>query len=290
MTTADAYLDPTRKHDFVMLFDVKDGNPNGDPDAGGTPRVDPETGEGLVTDVALKRKIRNVVSLVKEGVPGYDIYVEAGVSLNSQHERAYTELDLDPKDNASVGRAQQWMCQTFFDVRTFGAVMSTGTKKAGRVQGPVQLTFARSVAPVFTQEHGITRVTQTRTADIEGGQTTEMGSKHTVPYGLYRAHGHFSAPLAAKTGVTSDDLATLWRAITLMFEHDRASTRGEMALRRLYVFTHGDAFGTVPAHSLFDLVTVVPNTHGPARNHQDFTIKIEEDGVPDGVTLTRIVE
>jgi CRISPR-associated protein Csd2 len=284
-----AHLDPTHKHDFVFLFDVRDGNPNGDPDAGGMPRTDPETGHGLVTDVAIKRKIRNTVALLNEGVPGYDIYVEAGVALNDQHERAYAELNLDAKDRRkSEAAAQQWMCQTFYDVRMFGAVMSTGTKPCGRVQGPVQLTFSRSIDTVLAQEHGITRVTQTRKADIDKGETTEMGNKHLIPYGLYLGYGHFSAPLAGRTGVTGEDLAIFWRAMTMMFEHDRAATRGEMALRGLYVFSHDDPFGRAPAHKLFDRVRVSPVGSIP-RSFSDYTVTIADD-VPDGVALTRLAE
>ncbi|WP_019632228.1 type I-C CRISPR-associated protein Cas7/Csd2 [Actinomadura atramentaria] len=288
MTTAP-HLDPTRKQDFVLVFDVRDGNPNGDPDAGGLPRTDPETGEGLVSDVAVKRKIRNMIALLKEGEPGYDIYVEAGVSLNSQHERAYTALGLDAKKKDSVEAAQRWMCETFFDVRMFGAVMSTGTQRAGRVQGPLQLTFARTVDPVFPVEHGITRVTQTKTEHIDKGETTEMGNKRMIPYGLYVGYGHFSAPLARKTGVTSGDLAALWRAMELMFEHDRASSRGEMALRGLHVFTHGDAFGNAPAHRLFDLLSITSQVGGPARDFTDYTVKLDDSGLPDGVTYTPVV-
>ncbi|MER6950451.1 type I-C CRISPR-associated protein Cas7/Csd2 [Nonomuraea sp. NPDC000554] len=282
------HLDPARKHDFVFLFDVRDGNPNGDPDAGGMPRTDPETGDGLVTDVAIKRKIRNMVSLLNEGVASYDIYVEAGVALNAQHERAYAALDLDPKQRRkSELEAQQWMCQTFYDVRMFGAVMSTGTKPCGRVQGPMQLTFSRSVDAVLPQEHGITRVTQTRQDDIDKGESTEMGNKHMIPYALYLGYGHFSAPLARRTGVTSQDLETFWRAMSLMFEHDRASTRGEMALRRLYVFSHDDQFGRAPAHQLFEGVEVNPSKPIP-RSFADYTVSVRDD-LPDGVTLTSVV-
>ncbi|WP_245966399.1 type I-C CRISPR-associated protein Cas7/Csd2 [Sphaerisporangium album] len=266
-----AHLDPARKHDFVYLFDVRDGNPNGDPDAGGMPRTDPETGQGLVTDVAIKRKIRNTVALLQEGVAGYDIYVEAGVALNAQHERAYAALNLDPKQRRkSEAEAQQWMCQTFYDVRMFGAVMSTGTKPCGRVQGPMQLTFSRSIHSVLPQEHGITRVTQTRQDDIDKGESTEMGNKHMIPYGLYLGYGHFSAPLARRTGVDGQDLDTFWRALTLMFEHDRASTRGEMALRGLYVFSHDDSFGRAPAHTLFDRIQVSTDKTAP-RSFSDYT-------------------
>ncbi|GAA4895736.1 type I-C CRISPR-associated protein Cas7/Csd2 [Streptomonospora salina] len=296
--TTPAHLDPARKHDFVFLFDVCDGNPNGDPDAGGAPRTDPDTGHGLVTDVAIKRKIRNTIALLKDGEPGYDIYVEAGVSLNSQHERAYTALGLqgdktDKKQTAgNQPRARDWMCETFFDVRMFGAVMSTGDKPAGRVQGPLQLTFSRSLHRVLDQEHGITRITQTRTADTEQGETTEMGAKHTVPYGLYRGFGHFSAPLAGRTGVTSADLEAFWRAMTMMFEHDRAASRGEMALRGLYVFTHDDAFGKAPAHTLFDRLNVTwtdPEHGGPIRSFGNYKVAVDEAGLPDGTSLTTLV-
>jgi len=284
------HLDPTRKHDFAFLFDVRDGNPNGDPDAGGMPRTDPETGQGLVTDVAIKRKIRNMVALMQEGTAGYDIYVESGVALNAQHERAYAALNLDPKQRRkSEAEAQQWMCQTFFDVRMFGAVMTTGNKPCGRVQGPVQLTFSRSISPVLPQEHGITRITQTRQDDIDKGESTEMGNKHLVPYGLYLGYGHFSAPLARRTGVQSQDLEVFWRAMTLMFDHDRAASRGEMALRGLYIFSHDNAFGRAPAHQLFERIQVQekPGVLAP-RSFGDYTVSIS-DNLPDGVTLTRMV-
>ncbi|MEU8252180.1 type I-C CRISPR-associated protein Cas7/Csd2 [Nonomuraea sp. NPDC048916] len=285
-----AHLDPARKHDFAFLFDVRDGNPNGDPDSGGMPRTDPETGQGLVTDVAIKRKIRNVVALLQEGAAGYDIYVESGVALNAQHERAYAALDLDPKQRRkSEAEAQQWMCQTFFDVRMFGAVMSTGTKPCGRVQGPMQLTFSRSISPVLPQEHGITRITQTRQDDIDKGESTEMGNKHAIPYGLYLGYGHFSAPLARRTGVQSQDLEIFWRALTLMFDHDRAASRGEMALRGLYVFSHDDAFGRAPAHQLLERVQAKPNPDVIApRSFIDYTVSIGND-LPEGVVLAHLV-
>ena len=294
-TATAAHLDPARRHDFVFHFDVRDGNPNGDPDAGGMPRTDPETGQGLVTDVAIKRKLRNMVALLGEGTPGYDIYVEAGVALNAQHKRAYATLGLKPGEGkakpapADQAAAQRWMCETFYDVRMFGAVMSTGNAPCGRVQGPLQVTFSRSVSPVLSQEHGLTRVTQTREEDIAKGETTEMGAKHAVPYGLYVGYGHFSAPLAARTGVTGEDLATLWRAFTLMLEHDRASTRGEMALRGLYVFTHADKFGSAPAQALFDRVTVTSVGQQPPRGYADYQVSLPDGSdLPDGVTLTRV--
>jgi len=288
-----AHLDPTRKHDFVFLFDVRDGNPNGDPDAGGMPRTDPETGQGLVTDVAIKRKIRNTIALLCHGQEGYDIYVEAGVSLNSQHERAYEALDLDAdkkQRRVSEPQAQKWMCQHFFDVRMFGAVMTTGKMPAGRVQGPLQLTFSRSIGTVLPQPHGITRITQTREEDVEKGESTEMGTKHTLPYGLFRGHGHFSAPLGGRTGVTTTDLEMFWWAMTLMFEHDRASTRGEMALRGLYVFSHDDAFGKAPAHELLERVEVTGLDQGaPARSFDGYKVQVHDEHLPQGVTLTRVV-
>ncbi|MBB5911264.1 CRISPR-associated protein Csd2 [Nocardia transvalensis] len=295
-TTATVHTDPARKHDFVFLFDITDGNPNGDPDAAGTPRTDPETMQGLVTDVAIKRKIRNMVSLLGEGKPGTDIYVQAGISLNSQHERAYSALGLtEGKDSVPIAR--RWMCETFYDVRMFGAVMSTGkgengkdAKTAGRVQGPLQLGFSRSIHPVLTQEHGITRVTRTREADTK---ETEMGSKHTIPYGLYRGIGHYSAPLAARTGVTSDDLTLLWRSFTLMFEHDRASARTEMTLRGLHIFTHPDPYGTIPAHKLTDTITITPDAAqqptAPIRAFTDYTITVNHVAIPDDITLTTLI-
>jgi CRISPR-associated protein Csd2 len=297
-TALAAHLDPGRKQDFVFHFDVRDGNPNGDPDAGGMPRTDPETQQGLVSDVAIKRKIRNMIALLGEGKPGYDIYVEAGVALNAQHRRAYATLGLKESDGKPKGyrpaaadqaSAQRWMCETFYDIRMFGAVMSTGIAPCGRVQGPLQVSFSRSVDPVLSQEHGITRVTQTREDDIAKGETTEMGSKHAIPYGLYAGCGHFSAPLASRTGVSSADLEILWRAFTLMFEHDRASTRGEVTLRGLYVFSHADRFGSAPAQSLFDRIKVTPVGQRPPRGYADYEISLPgNDELPPGVTLATL--
>lgn len=288
------HLDPGRKQDFVFLFDVRDGNPNGDPDAGGMPRVDPETQQGLVTDVAIKRKLRNMVALLGEGKPGYDIYVEAGVALNAQHRRAYAELGLREKDSkhspppADQEKARLWMCKTFFDVRMFGAVMSTGNALCGRVQGPLQVTFSRSVDPVLSQEHGLTRITQTRETDIEKGETTEMGAKHAIPYGLYQGFGHFSAPLATRTGVSGTDLEMLWRAFSLMFEHDRSASRGEVTLRGLYVFSHADRFGSVPVQDLFSRIAIKA-TGQPPRSFADYRVEVPAEGdLPDRITLTRV--
>ncbi|MEV8021825.1 type I-C CRISPR-associated protein Cas7/Csd2 [Streptomyces sp. NPDC086554] len=297
MTTTAAHLDPARKHDFVFLLDVRDGNPNGDPDNGGAPRTDPVTGQGLITDVALKRKIRSTIALTRQGKPGYDIYVENGVALNAQHERAYDEGGVTGEADA-----RDWMCSTFYDVRMFGAVMTTGKneRKAGRVRGPMQLTFCRSVDPVTPFEIGITRVTPTRIEDVEAfknptptnrGKETEMGSKSIVPYALYRGSGYFSAPLAAKAGVTSDDLAAFWQAFTIMLDHDRASARGEMTLRGLWVFSHDDAFGRAPAHTLLDLVQVKQLGDPSARSYADYAdgVTIDQAAIPERVTLTRLV-
>ncbi|QKW53551.1 type I-C CRISPR-associated protein Cas7/Csd2 [Streptomyces buecherae] len=284
------HLDPHRKIDFTFLIEARDSNPNGDPDAGGMPRTDPVSGQGLITDVALKRKIRNTVSLLNEEdkQPGYDIYVEAGVALNAQHERAYAADALG--SDASQLDAQQWMCATFFDVRMFGAVMTTGKKgrQAGRVRGPLQLTFSRSVDPITPLEYGITRVTPTKQEDVDNGKVTEMGTKHIVPYGLYLGEGHFSAPLAARTGVTSKDLEMFWRAFTLMFDHDRAAARGELNLRGLYVFAHDDKYGNAPARQLLDRVTVKGPGDATARSYSDYQVEVSEDDLPSDVTLVRL--
>ncbi|MDX3797051.1 type I-C CRISPR-associated protein Cas7/Csd2 [Streptomyces acidiscabies] len=285
------HLDPARKTDFVFLIEARDSNPNGDPDAGGMPRTDPVSGQGLITDDAIKRKIRDTVALLNEDEkkPGYDIYVEAGVALNSQHERAYAPDALGEK--ASQFDAQQWMCRTFFDIRMFGAVMTTGKKdrQAGRVRGPLQLTFSRSVDPITPLEYGITRVTPTKQEDVDSGKATEMGSKHIVPYGLYRGEGHFSAPLATRAHVTTDDLAMFWRAFTLMFDHDRAAARGELNLRGLYVFTHDDKYGATPARQLLDRVTVKGPGDATARAFTDYQVDVDGADLPEGVTLTTLV-
>ncbi|GAA2708970.1 type I-C CRISPR-associated protein Cas7/Csd2 [Micromonospora olivasterospora] len=281
-----AHLDPTRRHDAVLLFDVSDGNPNGDPDAGNQPRTDDETGQGLITDVAIKRKIRDTVSLLRGDNPHYGIFVEAGFALNTRIEQA---LKANP---GKADEAQRWMCEHYFDIRMFGGVLSTGKDGgAGQVRGPLQLTFARSIDPILPTDHTITRVTQTRQEDIDKGERTEIGSKWTVPYGLYRAHAFYSAPRATKTGVTSDDLAALWQAITVMFDHDRAATRGEMKLCGLYVFSHPDAFGVAPSAALTQRITLKrKNDDKAARAHTDYTRTIDESGLPDGVELTKLVD
>ena len=288
------------RYDFVLLFDVKDGNPNGDPDAGNLPRVDAETGKGLVTDVSLKRKVRNYVGLVKEEQPPYEIYVKEKAILNQQHERAYIAIGAEDllkgdskkrKGGDKVNEARDWMCQNFFDVRTFGAVMSTGVN-CGQVRGPVQLTFARSVDPIFAQEHSITRMAVATEAEAEKqeGDNRTMGRKHTVPYGLYVAHGFVSAPLAGQTGFSEDDLELLWQALENMFEHDRSAARGEMATRRLYVFKHDSKLGNAHAHELFERITVAkkPGVQVP-RTFSDYDVQVNDADLPQGVELIRRV-
>lgn len=269
------------RYDFILLFEVKDGNPNGDPDAGNLPRLDAETGHGLVTDVCLKRKVRNFVGVTHGDAPPYEIYVKEKAILNQQHERAYKALNIDlsadegkRKGGDKVDEARRWMCQNFFDIRTFGAVMSTGVN-CGQVRGPVQLTFARSISPIVASEHSITRMAVATEAEAEkqGGDNRTMGRKHTVPYGLYRAHGFISAHLAQQTGFSGDDLELLWQALSQMFEHDRSAARGEMATRGLYVFKHENALGKAPAHRLFELIQVKQNDPSrPPRSFSDYTV------------------
>ena len=320
------------RYDFVLVFDVKDGNPNGDPDAGNMPRLDAESGHGLVTDVSLKRKVRNFVGLVKEqderapvdGEKRFEIYVREKAILNHQHQRAYSALNLDatPEEQApeateniatdakkkkpakdkrkgsadDVSQARQWMCQNFFDVRTFGAVMSTGTN-CGQVRGPVQLTFARSVEPIVALEHSITRMAVTNEKDqAEDGDNRTMGRKHTVPYGVYVAHGFVSSFLAKQTGFGEDDLELVFQALSQMFEHDRSAARGEMSTRGLYVFKHDSELGNAPAHALFDRLQVTPKEPGAvARSFDAYSVAFDGQSLAvgqslqpaPGVTLTR---
>lgn len=285
------------RYDFVYLFDVADGNPNGDPDAGNLPRVDPETGQGLVTDVCLKRKIRNYVELSKGGESPYHIYIKEKAILNQTHEAAYKALNIDADAKGSrkgsgdqVAQARQWMCQNFYDVRSFGAVMSTGIN-CGQVRGPVQLNFARSVSRVLSQEHAITRmaVATEKEAEKQGGDNRTMGRKFTVPYGLYRCHGYVSAKLAQQTGFGDEDLELLLEALENMFDHDRSAARGEMRAQALYVFKHDSELGNAPAHKLFELVKVVEKI-APPRSIDDYDISVKESAIPDGVTLIRRIE
>lgn len=288
------------RYEFVYLFDVANGNPNGDPDAGNLPRLDPETNRGLVTDVALKRKIRNFVALEKQDVPGYDIYMREKAILNQQHQKAWEALDISPdakdaykklpKDEAKAREITAWMCGNFFDVRTFGAVMTTGVN-AGQVRGPVQVAFASSIEPVLPLEISITRmaVTTEKEAEAQSGDNRTMGRKHILPYGLYRAHGFVSAKLAERTGFSDEDLQLLWRALSNMFEHDRSAARGEMAARKLIVFEHDHAMGDAPAHVLFDTVKVErakPEEDGPARSFDDYRVSVNAEALPQGVSVT----
>lgn len=287
------HLDRTRRHDAVLLFDVIDGNPNGDPDAGNQPRTDIETGSGLVTDVCLKRKIRDQIPLLHPNEPRYKIFVEADIALNANIKRAFegTGTPLTKKTSPQQrGDVQQWLCNEFFDIRMFGGVVGTGDGNAGRIRGPLQLTFSRSVNPVLTQAHSITRVTQTTEKDIESGESTEMGSKWTVHYGLYRAYIHYSASRGVQTGVTEEDLKTLWKTLENLFEHDRASGRGEMDVKGLYVFSHDDAYGRARASQLFSRVNVslLDGVSAP-RSIDDYKVEVADDALPNGITLTSVV-
>lgn len=285
------------RYDFVVLFDVENGNPNGDPDAGNMPRVDPETGYGLVTDVCLKRKIRNYIEDVKEDAPGYRIYIKDGVPLNRSDNEAVQELGITgdlksaKKSDPDIDRKlRDFMCENFYDIRTFGAVMTTFVKGAlncGQVRGPVQLTFARSIDPVVPQEVTITRVAITTEADAEK-KGTEMGRKHIIPYALYRAEGFVSANLARKsTGFSEEDLELLWQAILNMFENDHSAARGKMAVRDLIIFRHDSELGNAPSYKLFDSVSVEKKEGVDLpRSYKDYQICVSDD-LPEGVHCER---
>ncbi len=289
-----------KRYDFVLLFDVQDGNPNGDPDAGNLPRVDAETGHGLVTDVCIKRKVRNFVALTKGEEKGYDIYVKEKAVLIRSHERAYKEtgneevLKGDKKRRGGgdeVEKARAWMCANFFDIRAFGAVMSLGVN-CGQVRGPIQLTFGRSIAPIVSLEHSITRmaVATEKEAEDQQGDNRTMGRKFTVPYGLYRMHGFISAHLAAQTKFSEEDLTLFWRSLKNMFEDDRSAARGLMSTRGLYVFEHSSSLGDAPAHSLFERITVKQDDPTkPARAFSDFDVSVDAKGLPSGVKLEAMV-
>ena len=282
----------SKRYDFVFLFDVKDGNPNGDPDAGNLPRIDAETGMGLVTDVCLKRKIRNFVELTQTESPSYKIFVKEKAILNQAIDEAHTQEHVEVKSKGDkTEAAKQWMCENYFDIRTFGAVMSTG-KNAGQVRGPVQLTFSRSIDPVVASEHSITRmaVTTEEEAEKQSGGNRTMGRKFTIPYGLYRCHGFISAPLADQTGFNEDDLALLWQALLNMFDHDRSAARGEMSARGLYIFEHEGPLGNAPATTLFDRIAVEKNENvDAARKFSDYKIRVDESDFPNGVSLNRML-
>lgn len=288
------------RYEFVLLFDVTLGNPNGDPDAGNMPRIDPETSCGLVTDVAIKRKIRNYVAITREEVPGFGIYMQDGGILNIAHRRAYEALGLTPDTSTKraprdqVEALTRWMCENFFDIRAFGAVMSTEVN-CGQVRGPVQLTFAQSIDPIVPLEITVTRSSVTSEQDALVKSRT-MGRKHVVPYGLYRAHGFISARLANHpskgTGFSEDDLAVFWEALRAMFEHDRAAARGQMATRAIIAFRHDSDLGNAPAHALFDRVEVTRKSglgDGPTRRFDDYSVAIDETALPPGVAMMRIL-
>ena len=288
------------RYDFIILFDVENGNPNGDPDADNMPRIDPETGLGLVTDVCLKRKIRNYVETVKEDESRHKIYIKEGIPLNKSDKSAYIALGIDEKkvkdakkENPSLDvQVRDFMCKNYYDIRTFGAVMTTFVKDSlncGQVRGPVQLSFARSIDPVVQQEVTITRVAITTEKDAEN-KTTEMGHKFIVPYGLYQAEGYVSANLARKsTGFSEADLELLWEAIINMFEHDHSAARGKMAVRELIVFRHDSELGNAPSYKLFGLVSAAKKEEKAPRCYSDYEVTIDEARLPEGVTINRMV-
>jgi CRISPR-associated protein Csd2 len=289
------------RYDFVYLFDVKDGNPNGDPDAGNLPRIDAETGQGLVTDVCIKRKVRNYVGLVHGEEPPYEIYVKEKAVLNLQHERAYQALAIESGKRKAKGKDKQdedrkltqWMCQNFFDIRTFGAVMTTKIN-CGQVRGPVQFGMARSIDPIVAAEHAVTRcaVATEKEAEKQEGDNRTMGRKFTVPYGLYRIHGYINPHLAEQTGFdhNGEDLKLLWNALTQLFENDRSAARGEMAPQALIVFKHDSKLGNAPAHKLLQRVTVSRKSDDtPARNFDDYNVSIDDADLPEGITADRLI-
>lgn len=284
------------RYEFVYVFDVENGNPNGDPDAGNMPRIDPETSYGIVTDVCLKRKVRNFVEILKGNQAPYEIYIREKAILNQTHQRAHIAVGVIDKGDKKgrkgsgeeVDKARDWMCANFFDVRTFGAVMSTGVN-CGQVRGPAQFNFARSLDPIVPTEISITRmaVATEKEAEQQSGDNRTMGRKHIVPYGLYRTEGYISAYLAQQTGFSDEDLEVLWQALTNMFEHDHSAARGKMSARKLVVFKHESALGNAPAQKLFDLVQItrVGDTTRPARSFSDYSIKVNAGAVPAGVSV-----
>lgn len=275
--------------DFVYIFDVQDGNPNGDPDAGNLPRVDAETGMGIVTDVCIKRKVRNYVQVAKGLANGYDIFVKEKAVLNNEIDKAHDDAKVKAAQN-KIAAARQYMCEHYYDIRTFGAVMSTG-KNAGQVRGPIQLTFARSVNPVATSEHSITRiaVATPKEAESQNGENHTMGRKATIPYGLYVCHGFISANLAQQTGFTEDDLALFFDALKNMFDLDRSAARGLMSAQKLIVFRHASELGNAPANKLFDLVMVEKTTNDVPRSFKDYAVSINTSALPNGVTVEELI-
>jgi CRISPR-associated protein Csd2 len=288
------------RYEFVYLFDVENGNPNGDPDAGNMPRIDPETSYGIVTDVCLKRKIRNYVEIVKKNESPYEIYIREKAILNQTHERAHKAIGADDKGDGKkrkgsgeeVDRARAWMCANFFDVRSFGAVMSTGVN-CGQVRGPVQLNFGRSIESIVPLEMTITRmaVATEKEAEQQSGDNRTMGRKHIVPYALYRTEGYISAHLAMQTGFSEEDLKLLWEALMNMFDHDHSAARGKMSARKLLVFKHSSSLGNAPAYKLLDLIQVKRKTEEskPARQYSDYEVLIGIDKVPNGIVLEEML-
>ena len=289
MSDIESIVNPHVRHDFVLLFDVMDGNPNGDPDADNQPRVDDETQHGVVTDVCIKRKIRNYVEMIHPTDETYDIYVKGGVALNDQHAKAYDALGFErkrkKKSDQEVDDARAWMCKNFYDIRMFGAVMSTGDANCGQVRGPMQLTFGRSIDPIDIHEWTITRVTPTRASD---DKNTEMGRKYVTPYALYKMHGFYSPIVASQTGVDSSDLSVFWDALLSMFDFDRAAGRGMMSTRAIYIFTHSNKWGVASAHELFDLIDVhkLEGVDRP-RKFSDYEILTKEPSI-EGISTSTL--
>lgn len=299
-----AHLNPEYRHDFVLLFDIQDGNPNGDPDGGNLPRTDPETMAGLVTDVCLKRKVRNYVDLVGGSEAPNLIYIQnKGLALNDLNARAYRDLEIKAtstkQKREDVDKARQWMCQNFYDIRMFGAVMTTGVN-CGQVRGPIQMTFARSLDPIMPLDIAITRIAITKPEDAavqvsedgkgEGGKTTEIGRKAIIPYGLYRGYGFFSPHLAAQTGISEQDLTLFWDALVKMWDCDRSASRGMMAPRGLYIFSHKSKLGNAPAHKLFERIQVErKDSVEVPRRFEDYTVTTHDSDLPQSVHLTQLV-
>lgn len=280
------------RYDFIYLFDVQDGNPNGDPDAGNLPRVDPETGEGLVSDVCLKRKVRNYVQIAKNETKPYDIFIKEKAILNNLIDEAHEQENVKAKEKGEkTEAARQWMCGNYYDVRTFGAVMTTG-KNAGQVRGPIQMTFARSIDPIVMAEHSITRMAVATPAESEkqNGDNRTMGRKFTVPYGLYLAKGFVSAHLAAQTGFGQEDMDLFWEALKNMFDQDHSASKGTMNARKLIVFKHSTALGNAPAHKLFDMIHIeLKDKQKPARSFDDYKITIDREKLPEGVEIIDMI-
>ncbi|MCY3504639.1 MAG: type I-C CRISPR-associated protein Cas7/Csd2 [Chloroflexi bacterium] len=295
--TATNHTDPGRRHDFVLLFDVRDGNPNGDPDAGNAPRLDPDTMHGLVTDVAIKRKVRDYVDAARGAEQRYKIYVQRESYLTDTRARVFG--DHSDGSDPEPATAREWMCDEFYDVRMFGAVMSMREKNSGQVRGPAQFTFARSIDPILHLEHTIGRValeTRGERAEQRDGDERQapthgtLGRKSTVPYALYLAHGFFNPHFAAQTGADADDLALFWTALQMMWDLDRSAARGLMACRGLFVFSHQSPLGNAPASTLFDRIRVARREHVDSpRSSADYSVEVDEEGMPEGVTLTRLV-